>query len=453
MNKHRSMIWVVSFLILVVSPGPAYFVLGKYVDRWSYENRNLAAKPILTLKNYEVFPEEYEKYYNDNIPFRNHLIRLNNSIDYFFFKQSSSESVVIGKDGWLFYCDDADGNPIEQSLGYWSFTDDQLQTIADNMMTTKQVLESLDVAFVLFIAPNKETIYAEELPDYYETKSHYTSTDQLVDYLMENTDIRIVYPKQDLLNAKEDNPEIFLYHKLDTHWNFAGGYIGAKRLAGEFGMEMPPLDEIFLEPKVSSGGDLASMLNILIKEGNIDYEVSGISSLETVNVKWDFDTEFIYQTTGADSRKLFVRRDSFSTALAPALATQFENSAWIYQSIFNQQQIFDYEADIFVLEVVERYIGKLQSFKVSFVSSSVESCEDGTKRIVVAPAISKADLQYTSILKKTNGVKNSEIIQSMEPFNELLVLDIPADETGEICIYIFADETGDEMLEEVLITY
>ncbi len=456
MKKNKSIIWIIVFLIVVVSPSFTYFFLGRYVDSENYENRSTASKPVLTIENYGSFPKEYEAYYNDNIPFRNQLIRFHNSIDYFVFKQSSSERVVVGKNDWLFYCDDTDGNPLEQSLGYWDFTDVELQTIADNLMSTKRILESLDIEFILFIVPNKETIYREELPDYYEVKNYNTSTDQLVEYLVRNTDIRVVYPKPELLQIKEEKPDLFLYHKLDTHWNYVGAYMGAKSLAEELGIEMPSLDEVDLEPVVSSSGDLANMLNIGVKDADIDYRISGISTLDTVNEKWDIPTEFIYHTAGADSRRLFVRRDSFSNALAPNLATQFENSMWVRYGNFDQQQIFDYGADIFVLEVVERYERSkngLENFRISLVSSAVENDENGTKRISMIPAVSKADLQYVSIFKKNDGREYTEAIQVLQPFGKQMVLNVPDYETGEIYIYIFEDGSGEKILEEITIVY
>lgn len=453
MKKHKYAIWIIIFLVITVSPPFTYFFLGRYMDTENYENRNIALKPILTVENYEVFPQNYETYYNDNIPFRNQLIKFHNSIDYFLFEESSSEIVAVGKDGWLFYCNDADENPIEQSLGYWNFTNDQLQKIADNLMATERVLESQNIEFILFIAPNKETIYMDKLPNYYKVKNQYTSTDQLVDYLIQNTDIRIIYPKQDLLSIKEKNPNIFLYHKLDTHWNYAGAYIGAKSLAKELKIEMPTLDEILLEQNISSSGDLTNMLNITVKNGNIDYDISGINTLNMINEKWDFNTEFIYHTIGGDPRRLFVRRDSFSTALAPSLATQFEYSMWVHNNNFNQQQIFDYNADIFVLELVERYEKKLENFKISFLSFSVESGGDDTKRILIAPAISKIDLKYISIFKKVDGTENIEAIQILKPFNENIILNVPEYESGEIYIKIFSNEIGDNILEEMTIRY
>lgn len=365
MIKYKAMIWIVMFAGLIGLPFPSWFLMSQFLDNGNYENRTLAEKPELTIENLETYPRNYEEYFNDRVPYRNQLIRLMNSIDYFLFHQSTSEQVAIGKDGWLFWSNENDGNPIEQSLGYWKFTEEQLQTIANNLMASKQVLEKEGIEFVLFIAPNKETIYQDKLPDYYTQKEKESSVDQLVSYLRKNTDIRVVYPKEELLQERKTNPERLLYHKLDTHWNNAGGYIGAKSLAQELGIEMPELESVHLDKMITSRGDLTDALNISIPNGNVDYLISGISELVTENEKWDFATELIYHTPGADSRNLVVCRDSYSTALAPSLATQFENSYFIHKNSFDQQMIAQYNADIFVLQTVERYITMLETFQIT----------------------------------------------------------------------------------------
>lgn len=87
---------------------------------------------------------------------------------------------------------------------------------------------------------------------------------------------------------------------------------------------MALLYEVLLESKLPSEGDLTNMKNIKIKEGDIDYNISGIYPFDKKG--WDYNPEFIYHTVGADFRKSFVKRDTFSTALALALATYFENN-------------------------------------------------------------------------------------------------------------------------------
>ena len=354
--------WIILFLAAIYVPALSYQVVSRYMDTSNYENRESAVRPKLTIENYSDFPEEFEEYYDDHLPFRNQWITLNNSIDYYIFSQSSSDDVLIGKDGWLFYTSEKDGNPVKQSTGEWMFTEKQLKKIAKNLKKTKKTLENQGIRFVLFIAPNKETIYKDELPSFYQNENTKSCVDQLVEYLKENTDIEVVYPKEELLEARKEHEDIEWYHKLDTHWNSAGAYIGAENLAKALNIEMPVFEELTLEKQTWDTGDLAQMLNITIKNGDTNYTLSNISDRETECEKWDFYTEFIYHTADADPRKLFVCRDSFSDALAPILATQFENSMFVHRKGFSQEQIFAYDTDIFVYECVERYIKKLEKF-------------------------------------------------------------------------------------------
>ena len=451
MKKIKPVLWNICFFFIILTPNVAYFLFGKNVDAANYENRNMAVKPVISPENYENFSEEYENYFNDSLPFRNQMIEFHNSIDYYLFQQSSSKKVAIGSDGWLFYCDDEDSNPLEQSLGYWNFTEGQLEKIADNLTSTQRVLESLGIEFVLFIPPNKETIYMEFLPDYYTVQNKVTSVEQLVAYLQEHTSIRVVYPKADLLAAKAKYPDVLFYHKLDTHWNMAGAYIGAVSLANELGVKMPPFHAVNLEKKLSSGGDLANMLNISIKDGNVDYGISGINGLITECKTWDFNTEFLYYTAGADKRNLFVWRDSFSSALAPTLATQFENSKFVHYGSFQQQQLFDFQPDIFVGEVVERKLNRLEDFRVTYISSGVTETKH-TKDISVTTAINGKYPKYVSIEKKENASTATEQIQTITELADTLI-QVPKEETGVISIYIYKDGLGKEMIEEVNIPY
>lgn len=356
------MLWIIAFFIITASPHLTYLFAEKYIDTKNYEKRNTQEMPALTAGNLEAFPAEFEEYYNDNLPYRNQLIRLNNSIDYFVFKQSSNDKVLLGKDGWLFYT--SDGNPVEQSLGYWLFSDEELKTIADNLTVSKASLESRGIEFVLFIAPNKETIYTEYLPEEYERKRETTSADQLVEYLRENTDIRVVYPKEEILQAKAENPDKLLYYKLDTHWNAMGGYIGAESFARELGLDLEPLEKLSITANRISDGDLADLLHIEIKDGDTEYFLSG--EVKTENISWDFDTAFVYHTEEGIPEKLFVTRDSFGTALAPAIAKCYKDSMFVHQKSFEEQQILDYDADVYVFETVERKIDQLKEFKITF---------------------------------------------------------------------------------------
>ncbi len=452
MKKNKPIIWIILFLSIIATPHVSYFFLGQYVDSENYENRNLIEKPVLTTENYKEYPQNYEQYYGDNIPYRNQLITLNNSLEYFVFKQSSNDSVVIGEEGWLFYCNEASGNPLEQSLGYSSFSNEELREIAKNLTLCKKSFEFIGLEFVIFVAPNKESIYIDKIPQYYEKKNEVSNAEQLIEYLKENTDIRIVYPMEILKQTRAENPSRILYHKLDTHWNNAGAYVGATCLAKELGLEMPNINNISCVPRYGNSGDLTNMLNISIKNGNIDYDLSGYSALNTQNIKWDYGTEIIYHTIGADNRKLFVYRDSFSSALAPYIASQFENSYFVHYNSYNQEQIFNYDADIFVLEMAERYVNQLKSFGISYVATNIETM-DGKKNITISRAIPDVELRYVSISMTDALTGEKKTIQELENFSDDKNITVNEEDQGEITIYVFSDEKGEDLVNQTIIPY
>ena len=69
----------------------------------------------------------------------------------------------------------------------------------------------------------------------------------------------MVYPREELLEYKD---QYSLYWHYDTHWNYLGGYIGAKALLKELGIEIPEVEELTITQNASSGYDLAGMMNL-----------------------------------------------------------------------------------------------------------------------------------------------------------------------------------------------
>ena len=72
-----------------------------------------------------------------------------------------SSRVVPGKDGWLFYTNLADGDPIGDYTGARELSEETLAKIAAQMQHASDVMEARGGRFVLFIAPNKERVYSE----------------------------------------------------------------------------------------------------------------------------------------------------------------------------------------------------------------------------------------------------------------------------------------------------
>ena len=356
-----------AFLILLCFSGLLWSFVSGFTDSTNYENREMAEKPELTLDTYGEYAQEYENYYNDKIPFRNTLITLNSAIDYFVFHRSSSTSVIPGKNNWLFYCKESDGDPLGSYQGKDLLTEEELKALADNCVAQRDFLAAQGIEFVIFIGPNKERIYSEYMPEQYGKPTEHYRAEQIVEYLQEHTDLRVVYPYNELMQAKDQIKEN-LYYKTDTHWNALGGYVGAAALLRELGIQMPSLTDSQIEiiHGENTSGDLAGMLNLSkqLKRNDTEYAVIGYNAH---NVQWlenDFFGVFSFQADNADPRRIYVYRDSFSTAMASYIGSQFAGSYLRHCASYTYEDCIAQNPDVFVFETVERYAGSLATFQV-----------------------------------------------------------------------------------------
>ena len=121
----------------------------------------------LLLWNMGSYPTSM-KYYRDHLPFREQLIGLYARVNRALFDRDSSvTTVAFGKDGWFFHNNVNDGDPIATYRGEDTLTTDELRQIVSNLRRTRDNLKAQGIEFALFIAPNKERVYSEYMPDRY----------------------------------------------------------------------------------------------------------------------------------------------------------------------------------------------------------------------------------------------------------------------------------------------
>ena len=360
----KAKLWIGMFFIMLCGSQLCWLLWGKSVEEAGYENRAAAVRPAFSLETLEEYPALYEAYYNDHLPWRDRLIHINSALAYFLFRSSSNQNVIRGQDGWLFYNSSTDDNPIEAYKGMGLFTQDELEQIADNLVVTANALAERGIEFVLFIAPNKERIYAEHMPSYYGMPAEVYRAGQLVGYLERETDIRVVYPYEALLAAKEQTA-LPLYYRLDTHWNYIGAYTGSRELAAELGVRMPALEELAVEETAPTICDLADMLHLRDElNQDPDYVLSGYDMYHLATDKHDLTGEYIYHCEGADQRNLFMLRDSFADAMDDFIASMFDASYMVHYSSYTNELVDREQPDIFVYETVERRLGELLTFRI-----------------------------------------------------------------------------------------
>ncbi len=367
MRRFFSKSYLALFILLFYVPVIAFGLFGKYIDSVNYEQRQTAEKPAFSIEKIGEYPQAYEKYYNDKVPFRSQMIEFNALINFRLFKQSPLRRVIVGKDGWLFYNPEgSDGDPIADYRGENLFSQEELEQISTNLLAVNSKLRDQGKQFVVFIAPNKESLYGNDyLTDNYINQNTYTRADQVLEYLKNYPELTVIHPKEQLLSAIKSDPERVYYYKTDTHWNQLGSYIGSSELLKALDISLPEISKIQISVGASFSGDLATMMG-LNKYLNYDcqYNVNGYTDKKVSEPSEDELKCVTFLTEGSDERSLFVIRDSFGTAMYPYLSSQFNNCRFIHIDDYSPGMISKYNPDVVVLEVVERYTYKLKSFTV-----------------------------------------------------------------------------------------
>lgn len=258
---------------------------------------------------------------------------------------------IFGKENWLFLQNPNDGDSYHDYIGDNAYSEEEMASIAKHLLEQKVQVEETGAEFVLLIIPNKEIIYAEKMPTYIQRVSEETKTDKLVAYLKKNTDLSIIYMK-DQYNAYKDTYQ--LYYKTDTHCNMQGSFLAiADLLNTRYGKQITLENTPFEQHMHNYCGDLSVLI------GRQD--------------RYNIDTVyFLPQSSALEEQKvddsLMLVGDSFSEFLNRQ-ALYYFNGGVNHVMIMNHNYDFyqatkdnlqDKEVDLVVWECAERYIDRLK---------------------------------------------------------------------------------------------
>lgn len=141
-----------------------------------------------------------------------------------------SATVLEGKYRWLFYLGD---NSAAYYNGANLLSDAELADYLNTLKTLDELCKAQGKTLQISVWPNKDQIYPEftGIPDVgYKNKRVY----QWMEYVRANSDVKLVYPVEELVAAK---PYLDVYCMYDTHWNTAGGFIGYQKMLESLGLE------------------------------------------------------------------------------------------------------------------------------------------------------------------------------------------------------------------------
>ena len=355
-NKSHIVI-IILFIVMITLPQIVFWITkNETVEVSTTENRKLNEKPELELATITEYPKKFDNYYNDHLPFRTELRNMWTSLNYDLFNMTVDNRVVAGKDGWLFYRGD---KTIEQLQGTAKYTQKDKQNVLTNLQSDVDTLKEKGIDTYVLILPNKENVYREYLPDTIPISDGDSRTEELVKYIKENSDINIIYPKEELLNAKETYQ---VYRKYDTHWNKIGAFVGTialqKAIEPSFSYDINKIK--IEENEEKDKRDLANFasLNNKLSENiirvkdfysNIEYTVEQKNKLEE------------YISNSENEKTVLFIGDSFREDMREYFSKIYKKVVYTHRDTFKKEMLEEVNPDIVIIETVERFssaIGK-----------------------------------------------------------------------------------------------
>ena len=339
------------------------------------EKRQLTGMPALPegIDATIAFPRQFEAYFNDHFPMREILIRSHNRLKIKLLKKSPQRDVLLGRDGWLFY---ARENLLPDFLGLDPLTPEALQARQRLLEAKRDWLASQGITYVFVVAPNKQTIYPEKMPEGYTRSQTPSRLDQLLDYLRSRSDIPVIDLRESLLSEKAMAK---LYFSTDTHWDPKGAFIAYRRIMRvlhhtlhDSRLAPRSLADYQISASIRRGGDLAAMLGI---EGDIKDPYDRLEPLLTpcsqteplpnfMNLDWKPAPDPMTSSCPNADLRLVMFHDSFGKGLRPYLSEHFKRSIYIPQNNLRgdlfKAIVLKEKPDIVIDEIVERRITYMQ---------------------------------------------------------------------------------------------
>ena len=269
-----------------------------------------------------------------------------------------AKKVLIGKNGYLFLDNDTN-NVIEQISGVakiGSLFGYRYKVLIENRYL---YLQNKGIDYYYMIAPNKECVYSELLPETIILSPQRTIGKMMTE-LEKSSFQHFFYPFTELIAAKKIN---IVYSYGDTHWTQFGAFVGYKIL----------MNGIVKKHKVRVLNDDEVVFNVENKQGDLISKIHKTKKDKVLNAtilnarsRLTYTNKIVgtgnYEEYINDDKALPVAlmfRDSFANAMLPFLAESFSRLIVVHQPNIDFTLVDTIKPDLVISLQVERFLLKI----------------------------------------------------------------------------------------------
>ncbi len=181
----------------------------------------------------------------------------------------SGVRALLGRDGWLFLAGDTNGT-LEQLAGVRTLSADDIRVHLDVLARRRERLAALGVASLLALAPMKERVYRELLPDGLVLHDELRPATLLAQALRDAGEDDWLLDLLPVLREARAHSQV--YNRTDHHWSSRGAFIATRAMLARAGMRVPgvaplPEDAARFRADPLFGGDLAEKPKVAVVDG------------------------------------------------------------------------------------------------------------------------------------------------------------------------------------------
>ncbi|MCQ2491826.1 MAG: hypothetical protein MJ087_02160 [Lachnospiraceae bacterium] len=352
MKNLSSKIFILVCLLICILPSCGLFIFSSG-SATKEEKMTIPAFKTEEGKVNKSYFSELGDYFAKSFALRTQFIDTDAKIQGDVFKVSNNDGVIKGEDGWLYYA-----SSVDDYLGENTLSERGIYNVVNNLNLLQEYVEGRGAEFYFTVAPNKNSLYGENMPDYAQKKTGAKNNFALLQEEIEKTkDVNYI----DLYNTFKQQPEI-LYLKRDSHWNNKGAVLAYNTILNKMGINHDSMETTKAVREKNYVGDLSDMLypessanNDAYLEWNYDYQYED-------NVKYtggsdDLTESWLTTENKKGDHSLLMFRDSFGNTLIPLLSNVFGKGYYSKAANYNIEELMDqYQPEYVLAEKVERNI-------------------------------------------------------------------------------------------------
>lgn len=267
LKRIEKILFLIILLILILSAVQKEFQLFEEVDLAG--DFTPAEMPEFSVENWYsgVYQANLDQYLNDNNGFNHFLIRLNNQIDYSFYKYIHADGVIQGKDKELFEYD-----YIRSYTGLDYLGEDLIDRKIRQLKFLQNYLkDSLNIDLVFVLEPGKASFYPELIPEKYLRNKKPINNYREIINKGNAYGVKYINLNKWFTQLKQSAPYP-LYPQHGTHWSIYGMSLAADSLlkyiehTRNISLREVYIDSMLIEKKARRPDyDMADAMNLLFR--------------------------------------------------------------------------------------------------------------------------------------------------------------------------------------------